>query len=56
MNNLEDTVLSSKLFCEYVEKCNKGCFKDKEEYTNCQIRKFYDKYGTNNEMFIGSKK
>lgn len=56
MNNLEDTVRGKEVLCEYVENCSKTCFKDKEEYTNCRIRKFYDKYGTDNQMFIGSRK
>jgi len=29
------------MFCEYAEKCNKICFKKKDEY--CGIRNYYDR-------------
>lgn len=32
-------------FCEYIIDCNKVCLKD-NHYKNCQIRRFYDRYGT----------
>jgi len=31
-------------FCEYIIDCNKVCLKD-NHYKNCQIRKFYNRYG-----------
>jgi hypothetical protein len=41
-------------FCEYIEQCNKTCFKKDAE--TCMIKRFYDKYGIDyqEEMFIGS--
>lgn len=44
-------------FCEFIYDCNpkKVCFKVDED--DCQIYKFYKRYGLNyREMFIGSKK
>lgn len=30
------------MFCEYINLCNKPCFKKEDDY--CGVRRFYEKY------------